>query len=94
MIYAFVQNFFFFFFCSLFHNYQDLAHVSFEQLAEIKGKMGMKEFSNTTATKQTDKPKISKDQILKDLKGAAGKLKKTNKVKLTKEDMKRESKHR
>jgi hypothetical protein len=56
--------------------------------------MGMKEFSNTTATKQTDKPKISKDQILKDLKGAAGKLKKTNKVKLTKEDMKRESKHR
>lgn len=72
----------------------DLAHVSFEQLAEIKGKMGMKEFSNTVPTKKTDKPKISKDQILKDLKGAAGKLKKTNKVKLTKEDMKRESKHR
>lgn len=53
----------------------------------------MKEFSN-------DKPEpkkktgVSKEQILKDLKGAAGKLKKTNKVKLTKEDMKRESKHR
>lgn len=41
-----------------------------------------------------EKKKISKDQILKDLKGAVGKLKKTNKVKLTKQDMKRESKHK
>ncbi|KAG2192676.1 hypothetical protein INT46_006827 [Mucor plumbeus] len=67
---------------------RDLAHVSFEQLADLKGKMGEKEFV------KEDKKKISKDQILKDLKGAAGKLKKTNKVKLTKQDMKRESKHR
>jgi hypothetical protein len=66
--------------------------VSFEQLAEIKGKMGMKEFSSNAATK--DKPKVSKDQILKDLQGAAGKLKKPNKVRLSKEQMKRESKHR
>jgi ribosomal RNA-processing protein 36 len=38
--------------------------------------------------------KISKDQILKDLKGAASKLKKPTKMKRTKEDMKRDSKHR
>ncbi|KAL7315049.1 rRNA biogenesis protein rrp36 [Mucor circinelloides] len=67
---------------------RDLAHVSFEQLADLKGKMGEKEFV------KDEKKKISKDQILKDLKGAVGKLKKTNKVKLTKQDMKRESKHR
>ena len=66
----------------------DLAHVSFEQLAEIKGKMGMKDHSHDK------KSKISKEQILKDLKGAATKIKKTNKVKLTKDDMKRENKHR
>jgi hypothetical protein len=53
--------------------------------------MGMKEFSNDDKKKTTS---ISKEQILKDLKGAAGNLKKTNKVKLTKEDMKRDSKHR
>ncbi|GAN07042.1 ribosomal RNA processing protein 36 homolog isoform X1 [Mucor ambiguus] len=67
---------------------RDLAHVSFEQLADLKGKMGEKGFV------KDEKKKISKDQILKDLKGAVGKLKKTNKVKLTKQDMKRESKHR
>lgn len=69
--------------------YVDLAHVSFEQLADLKGKMGEKGF-----VKEDSKKKISKDQILKDLKGAVGKLKKTNRVKLTKQDMKRESKHR
>lgn len=54
--------------------------------------MGMKEFSNDKVVKK--KPTaISKEQILKDLKGAAVKLKKTNKVKLTKADMKRENKH-
>ncbi|KAI8637139.1 hypothetical protein BD408DRAFT_425061 [Parasitella parasitica] len=67
---------------------RDLAHVSFEQLADLKGKMGEKDFA------KQDKKKISKDQILKDLKGAAGKLKKTNHVKLAKQDMKRESKNR
>ena len=73
----------------------DLAHVSFEQLAEVKGKMGMKEFSNDKPDKTKKKgAAVSKEQILKDLKGAAGKIKKTNKIKLTKEDMKRESKHR
>lgn len=40
------------------------------------------------------KQKISKDQILKDLQGAVGKLKKKNKVKLTKDDMKRDNKHK
>lgn len=73
----------------------DLAHVSFEQLAEIKGKMGMKEFSKDKVdNKKKTTTAVSKEQILKDLKGAAGKLKKTSKVKRTKEDMKRECKHR
>lgn len=67
--------------------------MSFEQLAEIKGKMGMKEFSNDKAPKKKTAG-VSKEQILKDLKGASKKLKKTNKVKLTKEDMKRENKHK
>lgn len=54
--------------------------------------MGLKEFSNDKVVKK--KPvAVSKEQILKDLKGAAVKLKKTNKIKLTKADMKRESKH-
>lgn len=52
----------------------------------------MKEFSNDTVVKK--KPTtVSKEQILKDLKGAAVKLKKTDRVKRTKADMKRESKH-
>ncbi|KAG1467369.1 hypothetical protein G6F56_004452 [Rhizopus delemar] len=65
---------------------RDLAHVSFEQLAEINGKM--------ESSDQGGKKKISKAQILKDVEGAAGKLKKKNKVKLSKDDMKRENKHR
>lgn len=52
----------------------------------------MKEFSNDKPDRKKSSA-VSKEQILKDLKGAAGKLKKTNKMKLTKEDMKRESKH-
>ncbi|KAI8991596.1 hypothetical protein BDF20DRAFT_845435 [Mycotypha africana] len=68
---------------------RDLAHVSFEQLADVKGKMGEKEFSDNSKVK-----KISKDQILKDLEGAVKKIKKTNKVKLSKEEMKRKDKHR
>ncbi|KAG2236030.1 hypothetical protein INT48_008122 [Thamnidium elegans] len=72
---------------------RDLAHVSFEQLAEIKGKMGMTEFSNDKVSKKKTTG-VSKDQILKDLKGASVKLKKANKVKRTKEDMKRENKHK
>ncbi|KAI7894396.1 uncharacterized protein EV154DRAFT_89515 [Mucor mucedo] len=71
---------------------RDLAHVSFEQLAEIKGKMGMKEFSNDKVVKKKSTT-VSKEQILKDLKGAAVKLKKNDRVKRTKADMKRESKH-
>ncbi|KAI8357262.1 hypothetical protein BD560DRAFT_198386 [Blakeslea trispora] len=50
--------------------------------------MGMKDHSHDK------KSKISKEQILADLKGAATKIKKTNKAKLTKDDMKRENKHR
>ncbi|CEP07660.1 hypothetical protein [Parasitella parasitica] len=67
---------------------RDLAHVSFEQLADLKAKMGDNE-----SVKQ-EKKKISRDQILKDLKGAAGKLKKDSRVKLLKQDMKRENKNR
>lgn len=67
--------------------------MSFEQLAEIKGKMGMTEFSNDKVSKKKT-TSVSKDQILKDLKGASVKLKKANKVKRTKEDMKRENKHK
>ncbi|KAI8063347.1 uncharacterized protein B0P05DRAFT_555538 [Gilbertella persicaria] len=62
---------------------RDLAHVSFEQLTEIKGKM----------EPNHEKKKISKAQILQDLKGAASKIKKP-KSKLSKEEMKRENKHR
>ncbi|KAG0176319.1 hypothetical protein DFQ29_006284 [Apophysomyces sp. BC1021] len=77
---------------------RNLAHVSFEQLAEIKSKMGMKEFSKArrgqAATESSQKRgPISRDQILKDVKGAVGQLKKTDKIKRTKEDMKRSSKH-
>lgn len=72
---------------------REIAHVSFEQLAEIKAKMGMKEFSNDKPDRKKSSA-VSKEQILKDLKGAAGKLKKPTKVKLTKEDMKRENKHK
>ncbi|KAI7907570.1 uncharacterized protein BX663DRAFT_491346 [Cokeromyces recurvatus] len=53
--------------------------------------MGAKEFSENNNQKKT----ISKDQILKDLQGAVGKLKKKpNRVKRTKEEMKRENKHK
>ncbi|KAG1049044.1 hypothetical protein G6F43_008610 [Rhizopus delemar] len=68
---------------------RDLAHVSFEQLAEINNKI--------ESNDQTGKKKISKAQILKDLEGAVGSLnkkKKKDKVKLSKEEMKRENKHR
>lgn len=64
----------------------DLAHVSFEQLAEVKGKMGDKDFQR--------KKKVDKSQILKDLQGAVGKLKKSHKDKLSKDDMKRDNKHK
>jgi ribosomal RNA-processing protein 36 len=68
---------------------RDLAHVSFEQLAEINNKI--------ESSDQTGKKKISKAQILKDLEGAVGSLnkkKKKDKIKLSKEEMKRENKHR
>ncbi|KAG1203460.1 hypothetical protein G6F35_012071 [Rhizopus arrhizus] len=68
---------------------RDLAHVSFEQLAEINNKI--------ESSDQTGKKKISKAQILKDLEGAVGSLnkkKKKDKSKLSKEEMKRENKHR
>ncbi|SAL95450.1 hypothetical protein [Absidia glauca] len=74
---------------------RSLAHVSFEQLAEIKNKMGIKEFSQTRTTKATtanDAPKkavVSKAQILKDLREATG-----QRARATKEEMKRDSKHR
>lgn len=55
--------------------------------------MGMTEFSNDKVSKKKT-TSVSKDQILKDLKGASVKLKKANKVKRTKEDMKRENKHK
>ncbi|KAI8993187.1 hypothetical protein BDB01DRAFT_314040 [Pilobolus umbonatus] len=71
-----------------------LAHVSFEQLSELKNKLGEEELRSKYDKVKKGKSGISKEQILKDLKGAAKKIKKTNKVKLTKDDMKRESKHR
>jgi ribosomal RNA-processing protein 36 len=71
--------------------------VSFEQLAEIKNKMGIKEFSQTRTTKATTandapikkKAVVSKAQILKDLREATG-----QRARATKEEMKRDSKHR
>lgn len=72
---------------------RDLAHVSFEQLAELKGKMGEEELTSKY-DKKKKKSSISKDKILNDLKGAAQQIKKPNKIKLTKEAMKRESKHK
>ncbi|RCH85393.1 rRNA bioproteinsis protein rrp36 [Rhizopus azygosporus] len=66
---------------------RDLAHVSFEQLAEINNKMGV----NDTLEKR----KVSKAQILKDLEGAVSQLKKKDKkLKKSDQEMKRESKHR
>ncbi|KAF7728391.1 hypothetical protein EC973_006199 [Apophysomyces ossiformis] len=78
---------------------RSLAHVSFEQLAEIKNKMGMKEFQKARKGQATTEPNsksrgiVSRDQILKDIKDAAGKLKKTDKIIRTKEEMKRTNKH-
>lgn len=66
-----------------------LAHVSFEKLAQIKSKMGMEK-----EDEQSTKKKISKDQILKDLEGAASQLKKKDRVKKSKAEMKRADKHR
>ncbi|KAI8067068.1 hypothetical protein BC940DRAFT_301225 [Gongronella butleri] len=65
---------------------RSLAHVSFEQLADINQKM-----HGEPATHDTTK-KPSKAQILKDLKAASKKLKSTRKPK-AKEEMKRSSKH-
>ncbi|KAI8367659.1 uncharacterized protein BYT42DRAFT_134316 [Radiomyces spectabilis] len=73
-----------------------LAHVSFEQLAEIKSKMGMKEFSKARRGTEVEKKpiaSISREQIAKDLHAAKKKASDGSKVKRTKEDMKRSSKH-
>lgn len=77
-----------------------LAHVSFGQLAEVQDKMGMKEFSKARAggVDKTDSTKnvrtVSKAQILEDVKGAVSKLDKGARIRRTKNDMKRASKHR
>ncbi|CDH48510.1 ribosomal rna processing protein 36 homolog [Lichtheimia corymbifera JMRC:FSU:9682] len=78
---------------------RSLAHVSFEQLAEVQDKMGMKEFSKARAggVDKTDSTKnvrtVSKAQILEDVKGAVSKLDKGARIRRTKNDMKRASKH-
>ncbi|ORY89888.1 hypothetical protein BCR43DRAFT_117604 [Syncephalastrum racemosum] len=64
----------------------DLAHVSFEQLAEVQDKLH--------GDKDNKKKSISKDQILRDLKGAVKKLPKQDRAKRTKEDMKRDNRHK
>lgn len=77
-----------------------LAHVSFEQLAEVQDKMGMKEFSKARAggVDKTESTKnvrsVSKAQILEDVKGAVSKLDKGARIRRTKNDMKRANKHR
>ncbi|KAI8084793.1 uncharacterized protein BX664DRAFT_337802 [Halteromyces radiatus] len=86
---------------------RSLAHVSFEQLAEIKSKMGMKDFKlarqdnndNDDSDDNQDDPtsrhnnkKVSKAQIIQDIKNAASKLKGTRN-RMKKEDMKRTNKH-
>ncbi|KAI9315536.1 hypothetical protein BX666DRAFT_1956555 [Dichotomocladium elegans] len=68
---------------------RSLAHVSFEQLAEVQSKL-----KNNGEDSSRNIRSVSKAQILEDLKGAAGKLKKPSRGKRrTKEDMKRDSKH-
>ncbi|KAI8139455.1 hypothetical protein BJV82DRAFT_627295 [Fennellomyces sp. T-0311] len=64
---------------------RSLAHVSFEQLADVKSKMeGVESGHSNTRS-------ISKDQILRDVKGAVRKLGK-DRIRRTKNDMKRENK--
>lgn len=78
---------------------RSLAHVSFEQLAEVQSKMGMKEFSKARAggVDKTESTKnvrsVSKAQILEDVKGAVSKLDKGARIRRKKSDMKRASKH-
>ncbi|KAJ8657918.1 hypothetical protein O0I10_006446 [Lichtheimia ornata] len=78
---------------------RSLAHVSFEQLAEVQDKMGMKEFSKARAggVDKTESTKnvrsVSKAQILEDVKGAVSKLDKGARIRRTKNDMKRANKH-
>ncbi|CAO3630691.1 unnamed protein product [Cunninghamella blakesleeana] len=78
---------------------RSLAHVSFEQLAEIKNKMKMNEeeeeedSDDNENIKSNHRSKPNKAQIIKELKLAASKLKGTRK-RATPEEMKRSSKHR
>ncbi|KAI7861807.1 hypothetical protein BDF14DRAFT_246659 [Spinellus fusiger] len=77
---------------------RNLAHVSFEQLAEIKNKIGMKEMNKIRDKKrsnddeETPNKPLTKAQIIEDLKNAS-RLLKGDRVKRTKMDMKRDSKH-
>ncbi|KAG2226779.1 hypothetical protein INT45_005744 [Circinella minor] len=65
---------------------RSLAHVSFEQLADVKSKMEGEENDLSSARK------ISKEQIMRDVKGAVNKLGK-DRIRRTKRDMKRDNKY-
>ena len=65
-----------------------MAHVSFEQLADVKSKMEGEEDDDLSTTR-----KISKEQIMRDVKGAVNKLGK-DRIRRTKRDMKRDNKYR
>ena len=67
--------------------YEGLAHVSFEQLADVKSKIEGEENDLSAARK------ISKEQIMRDVKGAVNKLGK-DRIRRTKRDMKRDNKYR